>query len=95
MQTCHILTAQPSINDMFALIELYGRKLQSYRVTICYQCSVVDKILIRKVWKIPNQYKWRHSTWLLSEVSVSVKIQLSRSITILVTVVHGPWTTGQ
>ena len=29
MQTCHMLTAQPSTYDMFALIELYGRKLQS------------------------------------------------------------------
>ena len=29
MQTCHMLTAQPSTYDMFALIELYGRKIQS------------------------------------------------------------------
>ena len=29
MQTCHMLTAQPSTHDMFALIEPYGRKVQS------------------------------------------------------------------
>ena len=29
VQTCHMLTAQPSTYDIFALIELYGRKLQS------------------------------------------------------------------
>ena len=29
MQTCHIFTAQLSTNDMFWLIELYGRKVQS------------------------------------------------------------------
>jgi hypothetical protein len=29
VQTCHMLTAQPSTCDMFGLIELYGRKLQS------------------------------------------------------------------
>ena len=28
-KTCHMLTAQPSTYDMFWLIELYGRKLQS------------------------------------------------------------------
>ena len=26
---CHMLKAQPSTDDMFALIELYGRKVQS------------------------------------------------------------------
>ena len=29
VQTCHMLTAQPSTYHMFGLIELYGRKLQS------------------------------------------------------------------
>ena len=29
MQTYHLLTDQPSTYDMFALIELYGRKVQS------------------------------------------------------------------
>ena len=29
VQTCHMLTAQPSTYDMFGLIELFGRKLQS------------------------------------------------------------------
>ena len=27
MQTCHLLTAQPSTYDMFGLLELFGRKL--------------------------------------------------------------------
>jgi hypothetical protein len=29
VQTCHMLAAQPSTYDMFGLIELYGRQLQS------------------------------------------------------------------
>ena len=29
MQTYHMLKAQPSTYDMFALIELFGRKVQS------------------------------------------------------------------
>ena len=29
MQLCHMLTAQPSTYDMFALIELFGRKVES------------------------------------------------------------------
>jgi hypothetical protein len=37
VQTCQMLTAQPSTYDMFGLIELYGRKLHS---ELCYPvCS--------------------------------------------------------
>ena len=28
-ESCHMLTAEPSRYDMFGLIELYGKKLQS------------------------------------------------------------------
>ena len=41
VQTCHMLTAQPSKYDMFGLIELYGRKLQ----------SVIDQML---VWHVAS-----------------------------------------
>ena len=40
-----MLTTQPSTYDMFALIELYGRKVQSVYKVCIYQNKAIDTLL--------------------------------------------------
>ena len=44
MQTCHMLTAQSSTYDIFALIELYGRNVQSVNLVHFPVLSFIDLI---------------------------------------------------
>ena len=56
-QPCHMLMAQPYTYDMFALIEVYGRKLQSV-----YSTFLISPILpvLRMLHKIHTKYATLH-----------------------------------
>ena len=71
MQTCQMLMAQQSIYDMFALIELYGRKVQSVYLWARFDTIVLSFCRVMKISGFPafllnKDYKWKISGKLLS-----------------------------